>query len=295
VSLPREQVEAALGDALDGPVHIEKTRPVGGGCISSAARLGTSRGTWFVKWNASPLPEMFSREAEALCAMRASGTSLAIPEPVAWQDAAGGEPGFLVTSWLEPGRRQAGFEEALGRGLAELHRAGAERFGFDHDNYCGATTQPNGWLGRWPDFYRERRLGHQLRLAVDAGRVSRGERRHYERLLGRLDDLVGGDGERPALIHGDLWGGNLHVASDGSPAIIDPAAYYAHREAEAGMMLLFGGFGPRVFDAYEEAWPLPAGWRERVPLYTLYHLMNHLNLFGGGYGAQALSVVRRFV
>ena len=293
--LPRDEVRSALADALGQEVRIADARPVGGGCINSAARLETDHGDYFVKWNSAPLPGLFEREAEGLEAMGRSGSSLVFPEVVAHREPEGGRPGFLVTTWLEPGRRGPGFDEALGRGLAELHRASADAFGFTHDNYCGATSQPNGWLGRWPDFYRERRLRHQLRLAVGAGLVSRADRRSYERLLERLDDLLPADGEVPALIHGDLWSGNLHVTAEGRPALIDPAAYYGHREAELGMMLLFGGFSAHVIAGYEEAWPLPPDWRSRVPLYSLYHLMNHLNLFGGGYGAQALAVVRRFV
>lgn len=292
-------VEDAIAWAVGGVVRLTDVRSLGGGCINAAAAITTSAGPFFVKWNARPLPHMFAREAEGLARLAESGAPLRIPRPVAHRPVDGDVPGFLVTELLEPGRRGSDFDVRLGEGLAAMHRAGPSadegaRYGFPHDNYCGSTPQPNGWMTRWVDFYRERRLGHQLRLAVEGPGVPSGDRRAYERMLERLDDLLADDDARPALIHGDLWSGNLHVAPDGQPALIDPAAYFGHREAELGMMALFGGFSPRVWAAYEAAWPLAPGWRDRLPLYELYHVMNHYNLFGGGYGAQAFRIARRY-
>jgi fructosamine-3-kinase len=276
-------------------VRIVGQVAVGGGCINQAARLDTSAGAFFAKWHPAPPPGMFSAEAAGLAALAASPTPLAVPEPVAWDDGASGGPGFLITTWLAPGRPGAGFAADLGAGLAALHRSTAPAFGFAADNYCGSTPQPNGWRGRWLDFYREQRLAHQLRLAVEAGRIDPAQRRGYDRLLDGLDDLLPEDGERPALVHGDLWSGNVHVTAAGLPALLDPAAYFAHREAELGMATLYGGFGPAMYAAYEAAWPLAPGWRERNGLYQLYHLLNHLNLFGGAYAQAAWAVARRYV
>ena len=133
----------------------------------------------------------------------------------------------------------------------------------------------------------------ELQILMAAGLLGASERRDVERLLSRLPQLLGGSSEPPALIHGDLWSGNLIADEAGSPALIDPAAYYGHREAELGMMTLFGGFGGRVYEAYDQAFPLEPGWRARNPIYQLYHLMNHLNLFGGSYRGQVMSIVRR--
>ena len=288
-----ELLRTALEDELAAP--IADVRRVGGGSINEAAVVTTTDGRFFVKWNRHPIPDQFDREAEALDALRGSGTSLVIPAPVARRRPAGTVPAFLVLEYLEPGRRVADFDERLGRGLAELHRASAERFGFAHDNYCGATPQPNTWEDDWVAFYRDHRLGFQVELAAKKRHVSGSDRDVYDRLLDRLGELLDAEGEVPALIHGDLWSGNLHVAPDGRPSIIDPAAYYGHREAELGMMSLFGGFSSRVYAAYDELYPLREGWRERLPLYELYHVLNHYNLFGGGYGAQAVSIARRFV
>lgn len=288
----REAIREALSSALGTEVGELHLCPVGGGCINEAALLEAAGETFFVKWNTHPLPGQFAAEAAGLSALAEAGTSLVIPRPIAWSDESPARA-FLVLEYLPPGRRIPRFDEALGHGLAELHRTTSEHgFGFFVDGYCGATPQPNGWMERWVDFYAERRLRHQIRLARSKG-MSTTEVQELERVVERVPELLD-DGEPPALIHGDLWSGNLHVALDGRPALVDPAAYFAHREAELGMMLLFGGFSQRVLDAYAEAYPLREGWRDRVELYSLYHVLNHFNLFGGSYGAQALRIARRY-
>lgn len=288
-------LERGLSSALGEEVRITGRRALGGGCINQAARLDTTAGTFFSKQNADPLPGLFSKEAACLRAMRASGTSLVVPKVIAFADPEGGLPGFLITEMLEPGRRVVDFDERFGRGLAELHRATADAFGFEVDTYCGATPQPNPWTKSWIEFYRTQRLGHQLRLARERGVLGSPDAKRFARLLDRLPELLEGPEEPPALIHGDLWSGNLHVSPAGTPALIDPASYYAHREAELGMMTLMGGYSGRVYDAYDEVYPLDPGWRDRNPLYELYHLVNHANLFGGGYVSQTMSLVRRYV
>jgi fructosamine-3-kinase len=273
-------------------VRIESRRALGGGDISQVDRLQTDAGPFVVKSHPSPPNGFFGAEAASLTALRASRTSLRIPEVVAVHD---DRPAFLVLEDLGSGRKAADFDDAFGRGLAEVHRHGADRFGFDQQTYCGTTAQPNTWSDRWVGFYGEARLGHQLTLASRAGLLAAADGKSIDRLIERLDTLIDEPPEGPALVHGDLWAGNLLVASTGAPSLIDPSAYFAHREAEMGMMLLFGGFSTRVYAAYNEAFPLDIGWRERNPLYQLYHLLNHLNLFGGAYRAQVMGVVRRFV
>lgn len=291
----KRHIRRLLTDAIDSSVEVHDLRSTSGGSINQAKLADTSEGRFFVKFNRSGPPDLMEREAEALEEMRAGDTSLVIPEPIAVARPDGTRPSILVLEYLEPGDRIPDFDERLGRGLAELHQVSADRFGFHHDNYCGTTPQPNDWHDDWVAFYREHRLRHQLRLAVDGRQVSSSDRRAYERLLDRLDDLLGIDPEPPALIHGDLWSGNLHVAPDGRPSILDPAAYYGHREAEIGMMELFGGFSETVYAAYQQVRPLQDGWRDRIPLYSLYHVMNHYNLFGGHYGRQAFDIVNRYV
>lgn len=281
-----DAVREAFAAALGIPTPDLDLSAVGGGSINDAATCEVAGRTWFVKWNDRPLPDQFAAEAAGLAAL-AGADALRIPEVLAHSD----EPGatFLILEHLPPGRRSPGFDEALGRGLATLHRATTDRFGFHVDGYCGATPQPNGWMDDWVEFYRERRLRHQLDLARGRGFPDDAYRTGLD-LLERLPARIADD-EPPALIHGDLWSGNLYVADRG-PALVDPAAYYGHREAELGMMSLFGGFSARVWDAYDEAYPLREGWRERLGLYELYHVLNHFNLFGGSYGGQAARLMR---
>lgn len=284
----RQELEVAL----KRPVDEIASRPLGGGCINQARILDVDGDRFFFKSNTHALPRQFEAEAAGLREMRVSGTSLVIPEPIAWLDTEGAR--FLVTEYLEPGRRVGDFDERLGVGLAELHACSHENgFGFELGGYCGATPQPNGWMRDWPGFYAERRLGHQLRLARERG-IAPDIASRLERLIERLTDWIG-PVEPSSLIHGDLWSGNLHVAPDGRPALIDPAAYYGHPEAELGMMALFGGFAPGVWQSYGEARRLEPGWRNRLDLYTLYHVLNHFVLFGGGYAGQADEILRRYV
>jgi fructosamine-3-kinase len=270
----QDEVAAGLGSA------VKSSQPLSGGDINRAARMTLADGrVVFVKSNAEAAPTMFAAEARGL-AWLGQAQALRVPSVLHVAE------GFLVLEFLESGRRRPDFDEQLGRGLAALHRFGASGFGLDHDNFIGRLPQTNTAAGTWPDFYRERRLEPQLRLARQAGLCSPSLARDFERLFAVLDDRVG-PAEPPARLHGDLWGGNLMVDPAGAPCLIDPAVYGGHREVDLAMMRLFGGFGPKVFSAYEEAWPLAPGYEERVPLYQLFFLMVHVNLFGRSYLAQA--------
>jgi fructosamine-3-kinase len=275
-------LEAAVGGKVTG------ARAVGGGDINRADAVTLADGRkLFVKTNAREPAGMFAAEARGL-AWLAEARALREPEVVAHG------PGFLALELVEAASPARDFDERLGRGLAALHRHGAPRFGLDHDNFIGRLPQDNAAAshGDWAAFYRERRLEPQLRLAADEGLASSRLRRGFERLFAALDDLVG-PAEPPARLHGDLWGGNLLCDEAGAPCLCDPAVYGGHREIDLAMMRLFGGFGARAFAAYAEAWPLAAGYAARVPLYQLYPLMVHVNLFGGGYVGQVEAVLDR--
>jgi fructosamine-3-kinase len=247
----------------------------------------------FLKTNAKAAPSMFPAEARGLAWLRAAG-ELRVPEVLAVSSGRVGEPGFLVLELLSSARRCADFDERLGRGLARLHRFGAPRFGLDHDNFIGSLPQRNQSHASWAEFYWNERLEPQLVRAISAGLASARLSDGFARLAKRLPSLVGAE-EPPARLHGDLWGGNLHVDDAGVPCLIDPAAYGGHREMDLAMMRLFGGFSEHVFRAYAEEWPLSAGHAERITLYQLYPLMVHVNLFGGGYVDSVERGLARYV
>jgi len=272
----RRAVEEALG------ARIERAAPVSGGDINEAFRAALSDGrVVFVKSNARAAKRMFPAEARGLSWL-AEPAELRVPRVLAVSSEAGEGPSFLALEYLEPAPRRRGFDEELGQGLAALHRASPATFGLDHDNFIGRLSQSNRAAATWAEFYRRERLEPQLALAARAGRVDAALRRRFDALHARLDALAG-PAEPPARLHGDLWGGNLHVGPGGEPCLVDPAVYGGHREVDLAMMRLFGGFSERCFDAYAEAYPLAEGADERVPLYQLYPLLVHVNLFGGGY------------
>jgi protein-ribulosamine 3-kinase len=285
-------IESAVREALGDPALIVRRMvPTGGGCISHATRVETSAGNVFVKWNDDGPPDLFLREADGLRAMAEAQCGLAIPRVFAAWGPMAERPAMIVMEYLTPGRAP-GDDEALGRGLAALHRRRAPQYGFPAASYCGATRQDNPWTAGWVEFCRDHRL-RSLVVRIEAERgLSPGDRHIYERLLERLPDLLPHD-TVPSLIHGDLWSGNVLHTSRG-PALVDPACSYSDREMEFGITTLFGGFSQTFWHAYDEAWPLPPGWRERNPIYQLYHLLNHYYLFGGHYGAEALSIAQRY-
>jgi len=281
--LPLSQALSSLGY----PEPLRRTS-VGGGCISNGQKLEFPDGRALFLKQARGLPEgMFAKEAQGLAALREPDV-IRVPQPLA----IGSEEGvpFLLLEWIETGTRGPQFAERLGRRLADLHRfSGDGQFGFAFDNYIGSTPQPNGVRASWIEFFAERRLRFQLTLAAEKQRVDRAVQREIEQVIDRLPQLLP-EPEQPSLLHGDLWGGNLMVDDHGDPVLIDPAPYFGHREADLAMTRLFGGFPSLFYASYQESWPLSDGFEERVDLYNLYHLLNHLNLFGSGYLSSVRSI-----
>ena len=284
----RAAVESALGSAIDG--H----RRLGGGDINDAFEIRLADGRrLFMKTNSHREPRMFPTEARGLAWLSEVG-AVRVPSVVAVSGSAGEGPDYLVLELIESAPRRPGFDEELGRGLAALHAAEPNRFGLDHDNFVGRLPQANEPAGDWPTFYRERRLEPLLVRAADRGLIDSRTRRDFDRLFDRLPERCGPP-EPPARLHGDLWGGNLHVDDRGAPALIDPAVYGGHREIDLAMMRLFGGFGAACFDAYDEAFPCAPGHAERIDLYQLYPLLVHVNLFGGSYVGAVRSALSRYL
>jgi fructosamine-3-kinase len=283
--------EAALGAALGADVLGR--RPVSGGDVNEAHLVELADGrVVFAKTNRRAPRGLFAAEARGLRWL-AEARALRVPEVLAVSADEDAEA-FLVLERIAPAPRRPGFDEALGRGLAALHRAGAPGFGLDHDNFIGPLPQGNAPAADWPTFYWARRLEPMLRRLVDEGGASPGLRAAFDRLATKLPALVGPP-EPPARLHGDLWGGNHLVDETGAPCLVDPAVYGGHREVDLAMMRLFGGFSPRVFAAYEEAFPLAPGHEARTGLYQLYPLLVHANLFGGSYVASVEAALARLV
>ncbi len=283
------RLEGALAAALGS--RVASAREIAGGDINRAYQVTLADGRrLFAKTNARAQRGMFVAEARGLRWL-AEAEALRVPEVLAVTRPEDAEQ-FLVLELIAAGRPARDFDERLGRGLAALHRRGAPGFGLDHDNFLGWLPQANATAPSWPEFYRRRRLEPLLRRATDEGLASTRMRRGFDRLFAALDELCG-PAEPPARLHGDLWGGNLLCDDRGAPCLIDPAVYGGHREIDLAMMRLFGGFGARVFEAYDEASPLADGHQARVPLYQLYPLMAHVNLFGGGYVSAVESALDR--
>ncbi|WP_255987980.1 fructosamine kinase family protein [Chitinolyticbacter albus] len=277
-------IAAAISASLQLPVTLATPRSVGGGSINRACRVESDAGPFFVKLNQARRLPMFEAEAQGLLQL-AEGAR--VPRPICHGVA--GEHAFLVLEWLDLQPR--GDDAALGNMLAGLHRITRPRHGWDIDNTIGSTPQSNAWCDDWIAFWREQRLLPQLALAARNGHVLR----DTTSLLERFPVLFTGYTPLPSCLHGDLWSGNVGFLTDGAPVLFDPACYFGDRETDLAMSELFGGFGPRFRAAYDAAWPLDPGYPRRRALYQLYHLLNHLNLFGDGYLAAAQGALDQVV
>ncbi len=280
-------IEAATGAAFAAP----RQRTAGGGCINSAMVLHSGDQRYFVKTNRAALAAMFEAEAAGLNEIRNTGTVRA-PAPVCWGKE--GDSAYLVLEYIELGGGGDAASRRLGEQLAAMHRATRANFGWERDNTIGSTPQLNTPADDWIVFWRERRLGAQLELAANNGYRGRLQQRGA-RLMARFDGLFSGYRPLASLLHGDLWSGNYAADAAGNPVIYDPAPYYGDREADLAMTELFGGFGRPFYEAYQQAWPLDDGYAVRKTLYNVYHVVNHLNLFGGGYLGQAESMIDRLL
>ena len=279
----------------DSGVSIRKRSSVSGGDINRAFSLELSDGTvLFMKENSRKNISFFRTEAVGLDAIQAT-SSLHVPTVLAL--GTDGEASFLLLSHIEEGRRTKAGMERLGRGLAMMHLAeasvftGKGRFGFTQDNYIGAGFQRNTLKESWVEFFAMCRLIPQFETA--SGYFSREDRRRFDAFIAKLPSLLT-EPAKPSLLHGDLWAGNYLIDRAGIPWLIDPAVYVGHPEADLAMTELFGGFDQAFYGAYQEVLPIDAGYKDRRDIYNLYHLLNHLNLFGGGYLSSVKAVINRY-
>ena len=272
---------------------IKSTLSVSGGCIADSRKLQLESGkVYFLKQLRGSSSGAFDAEESGLKELRKSG-AVNVPEIVCKG------PDFLLLQWIEAGySRSSSSMEMLGRQFAELHRYRGKKFGFSEDNLLGDSPQTNkpskeGRLN-WAVFYAENRLEFQTSLAVKNGYATPEMKNLMDNLIKKVPDLISGTEEEPSLLHGDLWSGNYLIDESGIPWLIDPAVYYGHREVDLAMTSLFGGFSNTFYSAYKSVYPISPGYVESEPLYQLYHLLNHLNLFGTGYYGQVISTLKRY-
>ncbi len=286
----RSALESSISHATGTPFAISRATAASGGCIHSSWVLEAADARYFAKTNDARFAATFEAESDGLAALGAAG--IRVPHPLAQGEADG--HAFLVLEHLALGHGTgAGFRE-LGRRLARLHGHRGSEFGWPRDNFIGLTPQPNAQRTWWTEFWQRERLAPQLALA--AGNGHDGSLQTLgERVIDAVPRLLAGHEPAPSLLHGDLWSGNAGFLETGTPVVFDPAVYYGDAEADLAMTELFGGFPAGFYEGYREVRPIEEGYRLRRVLYNLYHVLNHLNLFGEGYRAQAERMMERLL
>jgi fructosamine-3-kinase len=279
----RTQIENKTGS------RIISGSSLSGGCISNAYKIKTDAGSeFFLKINDDSPNKMFVNEANGLIEIKKAGV-IRVPEVILFDD------NFILLEFIRSGNKNKSFFTDFGRSFAMMHKFSGEKYGFYEDNFIGSNPQKNipdeTESNDWVNFYFNKRILYQFKLAEKNGYADRELREGISGLEKRIEDILGNSTEPPALLHGDLWGGNYIVDEKGNACLIDPAVYYGHREADLAMTKLFGGFSSEFYIAYNDCFPLQDGFEYREPVYKLYHVLNHLNLFGSGYYSQAVSLI----
>ena len=278
-------IEAQITQNTGRPFKISNRGEVGGGCINTSSRLSDGGRHYFVKVNHSDFADMFEAEAQGLMEM-ADTKTIMVPEPVCYGTIE--NQCYVVMQYLDLAGRPDSI--VLAHQLAAMHGVTSDRFGWRINNTIGSTLQVNTSSDNWINFWREHRLGFQLQLAASNGYGGKLQTLG-DQLLSDLPALFKSYNPQASMLHGDLWGGNtVHGCQ---LVIFDPAFYYGDREAELAMTTLFGGFSADFYSAYDEVYPLDEGYSVRKQFYNIYHVINHLNLFGGGYRAQAISMMEQ--
>jgi len=284
-------IAQSLAAALGAPVEPQPAHVVHGGCISESFRWESARGALFVKVGDLASAAAFEAEAAGLEEL-ASARAVRVPQVLSCGRTA--SRAFLALEWLDLHRAGSDCESLLGEQLAFQHRVGAATFGWQRSNTIGRTPQRKDPSTDWVAFFRDRRMQSQLHLARDNGHGGALQERGRH-LLALMPAFFTSYRPVPSLLHGDLWSGNFAADAGGAPVIFDPAVYYGDREADIAMTRLFGGFGHAFYTAYQSSWPMDQAAGTRRTLYNLYHVLNHLNLFGGGYREQAQSMIDRLL
>ena len=284
-----ESIARSLSEAQGEDIALEWVRNLPGGDINYAAHVRCGNMNWFLKYHTNAPRGMFAGEALALAEITKQDRIKA-PSPITQGNH--GNIDWLVLEFIE--LSSTGSASRLGEELAALHTVTGKQYGWSEDNYIGTTPQINAHCDNWVHFWRDYRLKPQFQMAENAGHTGR-LTDLGERLLDKLDQLMDGHQPAPSLLHGDLWAGNKAFTMDGRPVIFDPASYYGDRETDIAMTELFGGFSKDFYSAYKASFPLSDGYTMRRDLYNLYHMLNHLNLFGRGYLSRCESMIDRLL
>jgi len=289
--ISEEKIKTKIEEKLGS--KIKSFTSLSGGCISDAYKITTNdKSDFFLKYNPSTSNDMFVKEADGLTEL-AKSDAIRVPEVLGFDD------DYILLEYISTGSKKKNFFEEFGRSFAEMHKFTSESFGFFEDNYIGSNPQKNipseKEKSNWVEFYFDKRILFQFKLSEKLGNSTEELRKWISILENKIQEIIGNSNEKPALLHGDLWSGNYIVDENGSAVLIDPAVYYGNREADLGMTKLFGGFGSEFYKTYNEIFPLEDGYEYRENIYKLYHILNHLNLFGGGYYSQAISLIKFYI
>ncbi|PHR48862.1 MAG: fructosamine kinase [Fluviicola sp.] len=261
-----------------------------GGDINDVFKVETDEETLVIKINdLKRFPEMLEKEFRALDFLKSVSKAI-YPSPIAhFSD---DESQYLVMEYIAEGSNSSNGQKLLGQHLADQHRCSNKSFGWEENNYIGSLPQINTNKSNWYDFYAENRILYQIKIAFDSGIINKEVLNKVERFCAKIEGLF--PKESPALLHGDLWGGNYFIDQNDQPLFYDPAVYYGHREIDIAMTRLFGGFSTEFYESYNESFPLEKGWENRIQYGQLYPNLVHLNLFGVGYLSSVVDVVGRF-
>ncbi len=282
-------LESILFEGLGFEIKVDGYQLLSGGDINTAVRIETAKGFFFVKWNEQAVSDVFECEAKGLQLLKSTG-EIRTPEVIHFGRKA--QRAYLLLEYIASSRPKTGYWRTLGRKLAHMHGHTHTFFGLDYDNYLGSLTQSNARWDNGIDFFIEQRLKVQAGLAFYNGELPSRLYDKFPKLYDKLPSIL--PDEKPALLHGDLWSGNVMTDSSGEGCLVDPAVYYGLREAELAFTRLFGGFQTDFYDTYQEVAPLSPGFEERVEVYNLYPLLVHLNLFGGGYLPGIEKVLKKY-
>jgi fructosamine-3-kinase len=284
-----KQIAQAITQATGTEYAIAKTTSVSGGCINQGYKVSGNHAEYFVKLNQASQVEMFAAEALGLKQIYATKT-ITVPKPICCGTV--DNYSYIVLEWLDLASGNNQSWTAMGQQLATMHQTGiGQSFGWERNNTIGSTPQINTWMDNWADFFAQQRIGYQLKLAKQRG----GSFPDLNQVVDAVRDRLASHQPEASILHGDLWSGNAAIATNRAPVILDPATYYGDRETDLAMTELFGGFPSAFYQGYNQTWQLNDNYSQRKSIYNLYHLLNHFNLFGGGYGSQALRIIEQII